>query len=108
MFKNTQRLEDQGVVMLLRSQVRGWGDLQELGYSYEFTFVDVHGEVLENVVGAEASCVFSSLCIFQESPNTLFEFLVVYTKFFMNHCDDLIVVLNTQQHILQACQSLPV
>lgn len=94
--------------MLLWSQVRGWGDLQELGYSYEFTFVDVHGEVFENVVGAEASCVFSSLCIFQESPNALFKFLIVYTKLLMNHRDDLIVMLNTQQHILQACQSLPV
>lgn len=67
--------------------------MKELRDSLEFGFIDVHGEVLENIVGAETRGVFFAAGVFEEGLNTLLEFFVLAAEFFVDKGDDLIIVL---------------
>ena len=52
MFHNPNRFEDESVFMGGRCKIRSRGHLQELGDSYEIRLVNMHGKILEYVVGA--------------------------------------------------------
>lgn len=70
--------------------------------------MDVHGQVLKDVVGAQASRVLLPVCVLEESLDAGLEFLVVDAQLPVNHGNDLVVVLHSKEHILHTVQDVPI
>ncbi len=59
----------------------------------------MHGQKFENVMAAKWAGIFLPFSIFEKSPDTIFEFFVVSSKSFVDHCDNFVIMLDSKQDI---------
>lgn len=100
MLDDANGLEDQGVLMLGRGEVGSGGHLQELRNAKQLGLVNVHGQILEDVMGTQTGGVLFPVRVLQEHLYALLELLVGPAQLLVNNCDYLVVVLHPEQHVV--------
>jgi predicted TPR repeat methyltransferase len=64
----------------------------------------VKSEIFEDVVGALGAGGFLSFCVFEEKLDAGLEFGIEPSQLAMHHLDYLVVVLQSQENVFEACQ----
>lgn len=64
----------------------------------------VKSEIFEDIVCALRTRSFLSLCIFEEKLDACLEFWIEPSQLAVHHLDYLVVVLQSQENVLEACQ----